>query len=113
MTGRPRDTGRDLMLFGRKGQALLVQERPLPAPGRPGCEPVAQAIILAQFPPPWRRIRRLWPSCINWVSKPSSHVRSPWQKGAVENRITPAALPAAPLTSLPVPTRNSAGSPKQ
>ena len=94
----------DLMLFGKGGQALLVmQERhsrlaaALRLSGK-AAEPVARAMarVLSAFPPQWRRTvafdngtefarhYRLHPLGLETFF---CDVRSPWQKGGVENRI--------------------------
>ena len=84
----------DLMLFGNHGQALLVMQkrhsRLLAA--------VAQAMagLLAPFPPHWRRtvafdngteFARHYQLHELGVETFFCNVRSPWQKGGVENRI--------------------------
>ena len=92
-----------LMLFGNKGQALLVMQerysRLLATARLPGkaAEPVAQAMtrILAPFPPHWRR-SAAFDNGTEFAQHYQLHqldvetffcdVRSPWQKGAVENR---------------------------
>ena len=94
----------DLMLFGKGGPALLVMQerhsRLLAAARLPGkeAEPVARAMagVLAAFPPQWRRTvvfdngtefarhYRLHPLGLETFF---CDVRSPWQKGGVENRI--------------------------
>ena len=94
----------DLMLFGNHGQALLVMQerhsRLLAIARLPGkaAEPVAQAMtgILAPFPPHWRR-SVAFDNGTEFAQHYQLHqlgvetffcdVRSPWQKGAVENRI--------------------------
>ena len=94
----------DLMLFGNHGQALLVMQerhsRLLAAVRVPGkaAEPVAQAMagVLAAFPPHWRRtvafdngteFARHYQLHELGVETFFCNVRSPWQKGGVENRI--------------------------
>ena len=94
----------DLMLFGNHGQALLVMQerhsRLLATARLPGkaAEPVAQAMtrILSPFPPHWRR-SVAFDNGTEFAQHYQLHqlgvetflcdVRSPWQKGAVENRI--------------------------
>ena len=94
----------DLMLFGNKGQALLVMterySRLMSAvrlPGK-GAEAVALALAgaLAGFPPQWRRtvafdngteFARHYRLHQLGVETFFCDVRSPWQKGGVENRI--------------------------
>lgn len=94
----------DLMLFGNQGQALLVmterQSRLLATARLPGkaAQPVAQAMarILAPFPAHWRR-SVAFDNGTEFAQHHQLHqlgvetffcdVRSPWQKGAVENRI--------------------------
>ena len=94
----------DLMLFGNKGQALLVmterRSRLLAMARLPGkaAQPVAQAMarILGSFPPHWRR-SVAFDNGTEFAQHYQLHqldvetffcdVRSPWQKGAVENRI--------------------------
>ncbi len=94
----------DLMLFGNKGQALLVMterhSRLLAMARLPGkaAQPVAQAMvgILAPFPDHWRR-SVAFDNGTEFAQHYQLHqlgvetffcdVRSPWQKGAVENRI--------------------------
>ena len=94
----------DLMLFGNHGQALLVMQerhsRLLAAVRVPGkaAEPVAQAMagVLAAFPSHWRRMvafdngtefARHYQLHELGVETFFCNVRSPWQKGGVENRI--------------------------
>ena len=94
----------DLMLFGKQGQTLLVMQerhsRLLAAARLPGkaAEPVADAMagVLSAFPSQWRRTvvfdngtefahhYRLHPLGLETFF---CDVRSPWQKGGVENRI--------------------------
>ena len=94
----------DLMLFGNKGQALLVmteRHSRLLALARlhgKAAQPVAQAMakILAPFPPHWRR-SVAFDNGTEFAQHYQLHqlgvetffcdVRSPWQKGTVENRI--------------------------
>ena len=94
----------DLMLFGNKGQVLLVMternSRLLVVARLPGkaAQPVAQAMarILAPFPAHWRR-SVAFDNGTEFAQHYHLHqlgvetffcdVRSPWQKGAVENRI--------------------------
>ena len=94
----------DLMLFGNKGHAMLVMterhSRLLATARLPGkaAQPVAQAMarILAPFPAHWRR-SVAFDNGTEFAQHYQLHqlgvetffcdVRSPWQKGAVENRI--------------------------
>ena len=94
----------DLMLFGNKGQALLVMterhSRLLAMARLPGkaAQPVAQAMvrIIASFPAHWHR-SVAFDNGTEFAQHYQLHqlgvetffcdVRSPWQKGAVENRI--------------------------
>ena len=93
-----------LMLFGNHGQALLVlQERhsrllaTARVPGK-AAEPVARALadLLAPFPARWRRtvafdngteFARHYQLHQLGIENFFCDVRSPWQKGGVENRI--------------------------
>ena len=94
----------DLMLFGNHGQALLVRQerhsRLLAAVRVPGkaAEPVAEALagVLTPFPPRWRQtvafdngteFARHYRLHELGVETFFCDVRSPWQKGGVENRI--------------------------
>ena len=94
----------DLMLFGNRGQAILVMQerhsRLLAAARVPGkaAGPVAEAMagVLAPFPPGWRRsvafdngteFARHYQLHGLGVETFFCDVRSPWQKGGVENRI--------------------------
>ena len=94
----------DLMLFGKQGQALLVMQerhsRLLAAVRLPSkeAEPAARAMagVLAAFPPQWRRTV-VFDNGTEFARHYRLHslgletffcdVRSPWQKGGVENRI--------------------------